>query len=127
MDSQEVNLADRLRRMAAHALSLARVRLELVGVELQAQLLRLFAALAGLLLALLLGVAALLMLVFSALLWVPEAWRAPLGLALGLLLLLAALLSWQWAKRQLADGQPFGASLAELARDSRALGDTEGR
>jgi len=127
MDSQELNLADRLRRMAARTLALARVRLELLGVELQAQLLRLFAALTGLLLALLLGVASLLMLVFSALLWVPDAWRAPLGLALGLALLLGAVLCWQWARRQLAEGDPFGATLAELARDARAMGETETR
>lgn len=125
MESQELNLADRLRRMAARTLSLARVRLELLGVELQSQLLRLFAALTGLLLALLLGVASLLMLIFAALLFVPDTWRAPLGLALGLVMALAAVLSWQWAKRQLAEGDPFGASLAELARDARALGDTE--
>ncbi|MBB3197306.1 phage holin family protein [Roseateles terrae] len=127
MESQELNLADRLRQMAARAVSLARVRLELVGVELQSQLLRLFAALTGLLLALLLGVASLLMLIFAALLWVPDTWRAPLGLGLGVALLLAAVMSWLWAKKQLADGEPFGASLAELARDARALGETEAR
>ncbi|WP_158218891.1 phage holin family protein [Roseateles aquatilis] len=131
MDSQDLSLADRLRRIAERALELARVRLELLGVELQAELLRLFGALTALLLALLLGVAALLMLVFAALLWVPDEWRAPLGAALGAAFLLGAGLCWRWARLQLTAGRPFAASVAELARDRRALdpesSDTERR
>ncbi|PIM50631.1 hypothetical protein CS062_23950 [Roseateles chitinivorans] len=121
MESRDPGLTERLRRMAERALELARVRLELLGVELQAELLRLFGALTALLLALLLGVAALLMLVFAALLWVPDAWRAPLGAGLGAAFLFGAAASWYWAKRQLAAGRPFAASVAELARDQRAL------
>ncbi|UXH77825.1 phage holin family protein [Roseateles amylovorans] len=121
MNSQDLGLADRLRRVVERTLELARVRLELLGVELQAELLRLFAALTGLLLALLLGATALLMLLFAALMWVPDAWRAPLGLGLGVLCLLAALLSWRWARQQLSQGMPFAASVAELNRDRRAL------
>lgn len=121
MEPQDLSLADRLRRIAERALELARVRLELLGVELQAELLRLFGALTALLLALLLGVAALLMLVFALLLWVPDVWRAPLGAGLGAAFLIAAVLSWRWARLQLAAGRPFAASVAELARDQRAL------
>ena len=58
MESRDPGLTERLRRVAERALELARVRLELLGVELQAELLRLFGALTALLLALLLGVAA---------------------------------------------------------------------
>ncbi len=121
MESRDPGLTERLRRMAERTLELARVRLELLGVELQAELLRLFGALTALLLALLLGVAALLMLVFAALLWVPDAWRAPLGAGLGVAFLLGAVGCWAWAKGQLASGKPFAASVAELARDQRAL------
>ncbi len=121
MESRDPGLTERLRRVAERALELARVRLELLGVELQAELLRLFGALTALLLALLLGVAALLMLVVALLLWVPDEWRAPLGAGLGAAFLAGALLSWQWAKRQLMAGRPFAASVAELARDQRAI------
>ncbi len=121
MNAQDGGLADRLRRVAERTLELAKVRLELLGVELQAELLRLFAALTGLLLALLLGATALLLLLLAALMWLPDAWRAPFGLGLGLLCLLAAGLSWRWARQQLAQGTPFAASVAELSRDRRAL------
>ena len=42
MEARDAGLTERLRRMAERALELARVRLELLGVELQAELLRLF-------------------------------------------------------------------------------------
>jgi uncharacterized membrane protein YqjE len=121
MQSRDPGLTERLRRVADRALELARVRLELLGVELQAELLRLLGALTALLLALLLGVAALLMLVFAALLWVPDVWRAPVGAGLGAAFLVGAAGCWFWAKQQLAAGKPFAASVAELARDRRAL------
>ncbi|MBO9685865.1 MAG: phage holin family protein [Mitsuaria chitosanitabida] len=121
MDAHDPSLADRLRRMAERALELARVRLELLGVELQSELLRLFGALTALLLALLMGVAALVMLIFAGLLWVPAEWRAPVGAGLGAAFAIAAVLCWQWAKRQLSTGRPFAASVAELARDRRAV------
>jgi uncharacterized membrane protein YqjE len=121
MNETGQGLAEQLRRAAERALELARVRLELLGVELQAELLRLFAALSALLLALLLGAAALLMLCFALLLWAPPPWQAPLGLAMGLLFLLGAGMSWRWARQRLAEGQPFAASLSELARDGASL------
>ncbi|WP_423595355.1 phage holin family protein [Roseateles sp. MS654] len=129
MEARDAGLTERLRRMAERALELARVRLELLGVELQAELLRLFGVLTALLLALLLGVAALLMLVFAALLWVPDGWRAPVGAGLGVAFLAGAGLCWWWARRALAAGRPFAASAAELARDQRAFGpdDAGGR
>lgn len=126
MESRDPGLTERLRRMAERTLELARVRLELLGTELQAELLRLFGALTALLLALLLGVAALLMLVFAALLWVPDEYRAPLGAGLGAVFLLAAIGCWYWAKTQLATGRPFAASVAELARDQRAVAPEPG-
>ena len=126
MESRDPGLTERLRRMAERTLELARVRLELLGVELQAELLRLFGALTALLLALLLGVAALLMMVFSLLLWVPDPWRAPLGAGMGAAFLIGALGAWYWAKRQLSLGRPFAASVAELARDRRAVSDEDG-
>lgn len=126
MSQQGPGLADSLKRALERTLELARVRLELLGVELQAELLRLFAALSALLLALLLGAAALLMLGFAALLWVPVEWRAPVGLGLGLALAGGAAWSWIWARRRLAEGQPFAASVAELARDRRALDEESG-
>lgn len=121
MNESGQGLAEHLRRAAERALALARVRLELLGVELQAELLRLFAALSALLLALLLGAAALLMLCFALLLWAPPSWQAPLGLAMATLFLLGAGLSWRWARQRLAQGQPFAASLSELARDAASL------
>ncbi|WP_431048773.1 phage holin family protein [Roseateles sp. L2-2] len=126
MESRDPGLTERLRRVADRALELARVRLELLGVELQSELLRLFGALTALLLALLLGVAALLMLVFAALLWVPDVWRAPVGAGLGAAFLIGAAGCWFWAKQQLATGKPFAASVAELARDRRALEPEDG-
>lgn len=126
MSQQGPGLADSLKRALERTLELARVRLELLGVELQAELLRLFAALSALLLALLLGAASLLMLGFAALLWVPVEWRAPVGLGLGLALAAGAAWSWIWARRRLAEGQPFAASVAELARDRRALDEESG-
>lgn len=126
MSQQGPGLADSLKRALERTLELARVRLELLGVELQAELLRLFAALSALLLALLLGAASLLMLGFAALLWVPVEWRAPVGLGLGLALAGGAAWSWIWARRRLAEGQPFAASVAELARDRRALDEESG-
>ena len=57
-----------------------------------------------------------------ALALVPEKGRleiADLGTGSGCLL--AALLSWRWARQQLSQGMPFAASVAELNRDRRAL------
>jgi uncharacterized membrane protein YqjE len=116
-------LLGRLQGLADLVLSLLQTRLELLGNELQLEMLRAFDAL-------LRGVAALLLLMFGgffamvlvvALLWDSHrlaalAGAATLCIGVGLWLLLAA------RRRLLNAGQLFAASLAELARDREQVG-----
>lgn len=111
-----------LRRMLAHGIEMLQIRAEQVSLELEAEKLRLFSALAQSLLALLLAAAALGMLSLCLLLATPEAWRWLSALALGLLYLGLACLCWRRARRQLSQpGGAFAGSVAELGRDRSAL------
>jgi len=111
-----------LRRLGAQMLELLQLRVELLSTELEAEKLRLFAALTQGLLALLLAAAALGMLSLCLLLLVPETWRWFSALLLGLLY--AGLGWWCWRRAVLSLSQPggvFAGTAAELARDREAL------
>jgi len=115
-------LSGSMRRLAAHGLEMLQLRLELFSTELEAAKLRIFGALAQLLLALLLAGAALLMLSLSLLLLSPPDWRWLV--ALGLMLVYGGLAWWIWggARAQLSQpAGPFGGSAAELTRDQAAM------
>jgi len=111
-----------LRRMAGQGLELLQLRVELLSTELEAEKLRLFAALVRLLLALLLAAAALGMLSFCLLLLSPEGWRWLSALLLGLAYAGGAWWCWRRAATGLSQpGGAFAGTAAELARDREAL------
>lgn len=103
-------------------LELLQLRLTLLGSELEAEKLRLFAGLTGLLLCLVLGGIGLGLLSLALLWLAPEAWRGVFALVLALLYLGAAWCSWRWALRRLsAPSGLFAQSVDELVRDRAAL------
>ena len=111
-----------LRRMLGHLLELLQLRLELLSTELEAEKLRLFAALTQGLLALLMAGAGLVMLSICLLLLSPEGWRWLAALLLGILYAGLAWWSWRCACKQLSQlGGIFAGSAAELTRDRDAL------
>ena len=114
-------LEAQLRRSLDRVLESLQLRLALLGTEWEAEKLRLFSGLAGLLLCLVLGAVGLGLLSL-ALVWlmpVPWQWRVALGLALAYGA--GAFLAWRWALAKLAAPSGlFEQSLAELQRD-RAL------
>jgi len=120
---ESLGLAGRAQRLLGHGLELVQTRLDLLSTELQAEKLRLFAALAQGFLSLLLAAAALGMLSLCLLLLTPESWRWLTALGLCLLYSLAALLLWRAARQHLRQpGGPFAGSVEELSRDRSALG-----
>jgi uncharacterized membrane protein YqjE len=111
-----------VRRMLGNSIEMLQIRVEQISLELEAEKLRLFSALAQSLLALLMAAAALGMLSLCILLLTPEAWRWLTALALGLIYLGLACLCWRRARRQLSQpGGAFAGTVAELARDRGAL------
>lgn len=111
-----------LRRLGAQALEVLHLRVELLSTELEAEKLRLIAALAQGLLALLLAALGLVLLSFCLLLLSPEGWRWLAALLLGLAYI--GLAAWCWLRASAQLGQPggmFAGTVAELARDRAAL------
>jgi uncharacterized membrane protein YqjE len=111
-----------LRRIGGQLLELLQLRVEMLSVELEAEKLRLVAALFQGLLALLLAASALGMLSLCLLLLSPEGWRWLAALGLGLTY--AGLAAWYWRRASADLGQAGGAlagTAAELARDREAL------
>lgn len=112
-----------LQRMGGHVLELLQVRLELIGSEVEAQKLRLFAGLMTMLLALLFAAAGLALLSVGLLLLAPAEWRWAAALGLALAHGIAAYLVWRRALERISSpGGPFALSVAELERDRDALG-----
>jgi len=113
-----LGLAAMLRRIAAQAIELLQLRIELFGTEWQAEKLRIYSALTGLLLAILLAGATLVMLSLTLLLLCPPAWRWCVALVLAIVFGALARLVWRRAVAQLRPpGGAFALTLAELARD----------
>jgi uncharacterized membrane protein YqjE len=116
-------LAEGMRRLAADGIELLRLRIELFGTEWEAEKLRIFAALTGLLLAILLGGATLVMLSAAILLLCPPEWRWALALSLAIVFGLLARRVWRQAMAQLRPpGGAFALTLAELKRDKDQFG-----
>lgn len=115
-------LAATLRGLGAQALEMLQIRIELFGTEWQVEKLRIFGALAGLVLALLLAGAALVMLSL-ALVWLcPPPWHWAAALLLALAYAGLAWLAWRRALLRLnPPGGAFALTLAELARDREQL------
>ena len=108
-------------------LEMLQLRLALLGSEWEAEKLRIFAGVAGLLSAVVVALLGLVMLCLSILWLAPEAWRGWVALALGLGLLLLAGWSYQRALQRLsAPSTLFAQSLAELERDRAALQSAAG-
>ena len=113
-----------LRRMGLHGLELLQNRVDLLSIELEAEKLRLFAALAQALMALLLAVAGLGLLSAGLLLLSPEAWRWLCALLMAAIYFGLAWWCWKKASRSLSQkGGAFAGTVAEMARDRAALGD----
>ena len=107
-----------LQALLDSAAALARARLELFGAELQQELARLFYALAGALVVLLLAALGAAFAASALLLAVAEAHRA-LAAVLIALFFFGLALAAAFSLRRLGAGRPrpFAASLAELERD----------
>lgn len=122
--SAEPGLFASLRRLGLHGLEMLQNRVELVSIELEAEKLRLFAALAQTLMALLLAIAGLGLFSAGLLLLSPEAWRWLCALLMAAAYFALAWYCWKKASRGLSQkGGAFAGTVAELARDRAALGD----
>ena len=109
------------RRSLDRVVESLQLRLALLGTEWEAEKLRLFSALAGLLLCLVMGIVALGMLSLALVWLLPPPWQWLMALVLALAFGLAAWAAWRWALARLAAPSGlFEQSLAELQRD-RAL------
>ncbi len=109
------------RRLGRSALEMAEVRLALLATEVQQEKLRVLEAAAWLALALLAAAAGLVLLNLFVLALVEERHRlAALGV-LALLHVAGAWVAWRLARRRLAAGVPFAATLAELRQDRSVL------
>jgi uncharacterized membrane protein YqjE len=114
-----------LRHLSASLLETARVRLALLGNELEFEKLRLSRSLMAAALALLFIAAALVMFSLFVVLLLGDAYRIWTLGALTLIYLGAGLWLWRRAGAELKHaGGPFASSLAELDRDTDALRDT---
>lgn len=121
-DRPDAGILATLRRMGAQGLELLQLRIELVSTELEAEKLRLFAALTQILLGLLLVIAAVGMLSVSLILLCPDNWRWLGALALACTYGGAGWYCWRRASSQLSQpGGAFAGTVAELARDREAL------
>lgn len=123
-DAAAPGLFTAIRHLSASLLETARVRLALLGNELEFEKLRLSRSLMGAALALLFIAAALVTFSFSVVLLLGEANRVWALAALSLIYLGAGLWLWHRASAGLKHaGGPFASSLAELERDTHALRD----
>lgn len=114
-----------IRHLSASLLETARVRLALLGNELEFEKLRLSRSLMAAALALLFIAAALLMFSLFVVLLLGDAYRIWTLGALTLIYLGVGLWLWHRAGAELKHaGGPFASSLAELERDTDALRDT---
>ena len=123
-DPASPGLLASLRRVLGHGAELLRVRLELLGTELEREKLRIFGALMRAALALLLvGLGIVMLAGFVVVLW----WEQHRLLTLGTLTLVClggGVWLWLGAMERLkAPGGLFAASAAELAKDRAALGE----
>lgn len=115
------SLESQLRRSLDRVLESVQLRLALLGTEWEAEKLRLFSGLAGLLMCLVLGAVALGLLSLALVWLLPAPWQWLMALGLALLYGLGAWAAWRWALAKLsAPSGLFEQSLAELQRD-RAL------
>jgi uncharacterized membrane protein YqjE len=121
-EKAETGLIATLRRIAGQGLELVQLRIELLSTEIEAEKLRLFAALTQILLGLLLVIAAVGMLSVSLILLCPEPWRWLGALGLACAYAVAGGYCWRRASAQLSQpGGAFAGTVAELARDREAF------
>jgi uncharacterized membrane protein YqjE len=117
-----MGLLDSAQTLLSGVLSLARIRLELFGTELQEELTRLFSALLCAVIVVLLGALAAVFAGLALIISLPGEYRAT---AAGIIALafLAAAAAAAWGMRRLTGAKPraFDASLTELERDYDAL------
>ncbi|MGM9514964.1 phage holin family protein [Roseateles sp. DB2] len=115
------SLESQLRSSLDRILESLQLRLALLGTEWEAEKLRLFSGLAGLLLCLVLGAVGLGLLSLALVWLLPTPWQWLMALGLAALYGLGAWAAWRWALARLsAPSGLFEQSLAELQRD-RAL------
>ncbi len=120
-DAPPGGLETQLRRTLDRLLESLQLRLALLGTEWEAEKLRLFSGLAGLLLCLVLGAVALGLLSLALVWLLPAPWQWLTALVLAMVYGLGAWGAWRWALARLsAPSGLFEQSLAELQRD-RAL------
>lgn len=114
-------LAGDLRRIVDEALELVRIRVALLGVELQEEKIHLAGSLMLALVAAFWGLLGLLMLSLAVILLVPDLWRPAGAALLAMMDLLGAWLVWRRVERRLRDRRPFAATQAQLERDRECL------
>ena len=121
--SDKPGLLTSLRRLVATALAIAQVRLELLGVELEQEKLRIFDGLAWAALALLLLGIGLTLVVALVLMLVGDSYRLAALAVLSALFLAAGVYVARLARARLSNpaGTAVSASLDELTRDRDAL------
>ena len=124
-DAAAPGLLTAIRHLSASLLETARVRLALLGVDLEFEKLRLARSLMSAAVALLFIAAALVMFSLFVVLMLGDAYRVWALGALALVYLGVGLWLWHRANAELKhSGGPFASSLAELERDAQALRDT---
>jgi uncharacterized membrane protein YqjE len=106
--------------LLATLLGLARTRLELLSVEMQELLARLVLIMVGAVAAILLAALALGFGAVAIVLAAPAEYRVVVSAGLAAALAVAALIIG-WRVRRAAQLRPFGASIAELGADGKAL------
>jgi uncharacterized membrane protein YqjE len=117
-----VGLLDSAQTLLSGVLSLARVRLELFGTELQEELTRLFTALLCAVTVVLLGALAAVFAGLALIISLQAEYRVlAAGLIALLFLALAATAAWTMRRLTVAKARAFDASLTELERDYAGL------
>lgn len=115
-------LLDAAQHVATGAVTLARMRVELFGAELQAELRRAVNGALGMLAALLLAALGAVFAALALLIATPEQYQALVAALIALVLLGGALaLAWRIRRTLGAGPQPFTVTLAELDRDRETL------